>query len=321
MTNTIPLDDWLRVIDDEYLRTFVREGGASIKFAVAPDELRAKLAARLEARCRESNYTFVELEAARLRAYMPQDLFFSLALQVDWRRLAREAILNIAGRIGHRVDGIDPAVSQNVFHAIADADGLEPSFFKNRIWRGIMDDVFKSPRMARDFRVAMSYLCQEEDSRLGVGGYYGGKPLVDWLTGAETKIGPLRPFQIYTTINRANARTFLESTFYWIRYVTGSGTVIMLDNSRVMLAKNPKDGKKYYTRAMAVDHYELLREFIDGVDRLNSALIVIATDERFLDEGARSRGYGIYSALRTRVMNDVRDRNLVNPVASLVRLS
>ena len=321
MTNAIPLDDWLRVIDDEYLRTFVREGGASIKFAVASDELREKLADRLGARCRESNYTFVELDAAWLRAYMPQDLFFNLAVQVDWRRLARQAILNIAGRIGHRVDGIDARDSRNVFHAIAAADGLEAQFIRMPILRGIQDEVFKSPRMARDFRVAMSYLCREEDSRPGAGDYYGGKPLVDWLTGAETRIGPLRPFFIYTTINRATARTFLESAFYWIRYVTGSGTVMMLDNSRIMLARNPKDGKRYYTRAMAVDHYELLREFIDGVDRLNSALIVIATDKRFLDEGARSRGYGIYSALRTRVMNDVRDRNLVNPVASLVRLS
>lgn len=320
MTNAIPVDDWLRVIDDEYLRDFVREGGASIKFAVTSEELRSKLAEGLEARCRESNYTFVELDAARLRAYMPQDILFNLAAQVDWRRLARQAILNIARRIGHRVDGIDPSDPANIYHAIAAADGLEAPFIMNPIWRGIQDEVFKSPRMARDFRVAMSYLCREENSKPG-GEYYGGKPLVDWLTGAETRIGPLRPFHIYTTINRATARTFLESALYWIRYVTGSGTVMMLDNSRVMLARNPKDGKRYYTRAMAVDHYELLREFIDGVDRLNSALIVIATDQRFLDQSSRSRGYGIYSALRTRVMNDVRDRNLVNPIASLVRLS
>ena len=321
MTNTIPLDDWLHVIDDEYLRTFVREGGASIKFAVASDGLRLELADRLKSRCRESNYTFVELDAAGLRAYMPQDLFFNLAAQVDWRRLARQAILNIAGRLGHRVDRIDPGDSQNVFHAIAAADGLDAQFIMIPIWRGIQDEVFKSPRMARDFRVAMTHLCREENSKPGMASYYGGKPLLDWLTGAETKIGPLKPFFIYATINRATARAFLESAFYWIRYVTGSGTVVMLDNSRVLLAKNPKDGKRYYTRAMAVDHYELLREFIDAADRLNSALIVIATDEGFLNEGARSRGYGIYSALRTRVMNDVRDRNLVNPIASLVRLS
>lgn len=320
MTNTIPMDSWLRVVDDEYLRTFVREGGASIKFAVTSDELRGRLAGRLKALCREANYTFVEMDAARLRAYMPQDLFFNLAVQIDWRRLARQAILNMAGRIGHHVDGIDPRAPENVFSAVATANGLDAAFIMNPIWRRIQEDVFKSPRMVRDFRVAMSYLCREENTSPG-GDYYGGKPLVDWLTGAETRIGPLRPFYIYSQINRATGRAFIESALYWIHFVTGSGTVLMLDNSRVMLARNPKDGKRYYTRAMAVDHYELLREFIDGTDRLTGALMVVATDRNFLDEGARSRGYGIYSALRTRVMNDVRDRNLINPVASLVRLS
>ena len=102
-----------------------------------------------------------------------------------------------------------------------------------------------------------------------------------------------------------------------------AGTVILFDNSRVTVARNPKDGLRYYTRAMAMEHYELLREFIDGVDRLAGALLVVVTNRDFLDDSGhrRSRGYGINQALRTRVMDDVRDRNRVNPIASLVRLS
>ena len=74
---------------------------------------------------------------------------------------------------------------------------------------------------------------------------------------------------------------------------------------------------------MALEHYELLREFIDGVDRLAGTLLAIVTNLDFLDESPdrRSRGYGIYPALQTRVMDDVRDRKMVNPIASLVRLS
>ena len=74
---------------------------------------------------------------------------------------------------------------------------------------------------------------------------------------------------------------------------------------------------------MAVEHYELLREFVDGVDKLANTLLVIVTGLDFLDEdtSTRSRGYSIYPALRTRVMDDVRDRNQANPIASLVRLA
>ena len=101
------------------------------------------------------------------------------------------------------------------------------------------------------------------------------------------------------------------------------GTVILFDNSRVTVARNPKDGLKYYTRAMTLEHYQLLREFVDRVDQLNSALLLVVTNREFLDESAvrSSRGYGIYDALRTRVMDDVRDQNRVNPLSSLVRLT
>ena len=69
-----------------------------------------------------------------------------------------------------------------------------------------------------------------------------------------------------------------------------------------------------------MDHYELLREFVDNVDRLSGTLLMVATNYDFVDERA-PKGYGIYEALRFRVMDDVRDKVLVNPVASLVRLS
>ena len=43
MANTIPLEDWLEVMDAEYLSSFVPNGGASVKFAVASDELKVEL--------------------------------------------------------------------------------------------------------------------------------------------------------------------------------------------------------------------------------------------------------------------------------------
>ena len=38
MTNTIPIDDWLDVIDGEYLSTFIEDGGAAVKFAIADEK-------------------------------------------------------------------------------------------------------------------------------------------------------------------------------------------------------------------------------------------------------------------------------------------
>ena len=75
MPDPIPRNDWLQFIDDEYLSQFIRDGGASIKFAVTPDESRAELSSALRALCEERGYLVVHLDAATMRAHMPQDIF------------------------------------------------------------------------------------------------------------------------------------------------------------------------------------------------------------------------------------------------------
>ena len=321
MQNTIPITEWFQAVDEEYLSSYIREGGSSVKFAVTPPDMKAHLYATMEARCKELGYEVVKLDAkeSAMRAYMPQDIFFGLARQVDWRRLARGLILRLASeREGFRVADIDPD-AEGVFDAIAEANRLIPQFVNQRLMPEIQNEVALNSSMARDFRVCMSHLCLEEYKRID----YNGQPLLAWLRGFNNRVSNVRPFSIYTSINRNTARHFIESALYWIRYVGRAGTVILFDNSRVTVPRNPRDGWKYYTRAMTLEHYELLREFIDSVDQLKGTLLVVVTSQDFLDESPlrSSRGYGIYPALQTRVMDDVRDRGRVNPISSLVRLS
>ena len=284
MSNTIPLQNWIEV----------------------------------KAHCRKLDYLFVELDAVARRVHMPQDIFFGLASQIDWRLLARRQLLRLAETKGYKVDGIDLGPSTGLFDAIANANWLESESVFRDIRPEIESSVSKNLNLAKDFRVAMSHLCVREYMRYGE--EYTGHPIIDWLTGSNTRVSNVRPFSIYTSIDRTTARYFLESALYWVRYAGYAGTVILLENSRVTLARNPRDGHRYYTKAMTMDHYELLREFVDNVDRLSGTLLMVATNYDFVDERA-PKGYGIYEALRFRVMDDVRDKVLVNPVASLVRLS
>ncbi len=321
MANTIPLLDWLDVMESEYLSTFIPDGGATVKFAVTSDQLKVSLHEAARERCGKLGMVFLSLDAASRRAHMPQDLFHGLASSVDWRKAARRMILKLAKDRTYLVEGIDPFSDSNVFEAIAEVNGLEHQFVLSNLRPQLQERVYREPLMARDFRVAMTQLCLAEDTRAGEP--YGGQPIVDWLTGSNTRISSVRPFSIYTPINRTTARHFFESALFWLHHVGYSGTVILLDNSRVTLARNPRDGSRYYTRAMVLEHYEMLREFVDATDRLTATMLIVATTNDFLDEdtGSRSRGFGNYQALMTRVIDDVRDRNMVNPVASLVRLS
>lgn len=320
MANTIRLHDWLRHIDSEYLSTFIRDGGASIKFAVTKDDLKPELSKAVESKSRGLDYLVIKLDAADLRVHMPQDIFFGMARQVNWRLLARRFILRLAKEHGYGVDDIDAGDAENIFKAIGRRNkNLDLESVLRELRPELEAKVATEYRMAKDFRVAMSHLCLRENVHPNQ--EYIAQPLIDWLTGENTRISSVRPFSIYTAINRTTARHFLESALFWFKHVGYAGTVILLDNSRITLSSDPKDGHRYYTKAMVMDHYEILREFVDGIDRLSGTLLVIVTNSVFLDEDARSRGFGLYEALMTRIMDDVRDKNLVNPIASLVRLS
>lgn len=317
--STLPITDWMDVIAIEYLSDFIRDGGGSVKFAVLEEAKKPRMEELLKSVSKEKSYLFVSMEATTVRVHMPQDMFFALACQIDWRLSARRLLLTLLSRDNYSIEGIDPGETESVVRAVAEANGLEPGFLIAGLRPKIANEVFKNSRMARAFRVAMTHLCDTE-AQGAVRGPYPAQPLLDWLTGADTRVGNVRPFQIQTPINRTTARYFLESALYWVRRVGYAGTVVLLDNTRLALAKNPKDGKRFYTRAMTMDHYELLRELIDDMDRLTGMLLVVSTDREFVDPAA-PRGWRLYPALQTRVMDEVRDREAINPSAALVRLS
>ena len=317
---TIPTQEWVDFLASEYLDSFVRDGGASIKFAVSEPGQTSNVASAMQDMARVKGCLFVQLNAVETKMYMPQDIFFAVSRQVDWRHLARLAIVRLAQESNYSVKGIDPSETGNIYSTI----GAVQSTQLNRVsviqrLRGeVQNRIFTNRRMSRDFRVAMTQLCQLEEVESED---YGGQLLLDWLTGINTRIGNVSHFSIRTPVNRTTARHYLESALYWFNFTGYNATVIFMDTNRVTLQRRPEDRSRFYTKPMVAEHYELLRELIDSTDRLTNTIVVVSSNPDFLDEDTKSRGFGSYEALMTRVMNDVRDKNQVNPMASLVRLS
>ena len=117
MQSTISLNDWFQVIDKEYLSTFVRDGGSSVKFAVISEESKSALYQKMQSRCDELGHLLVTFDSKFHRAHMPQDFFFRIANQVDWRQLARLMILRLAGERGFLVEGISANSDVNIFRS------------------------------------------------------------------------------------------------------------------------------------------------------------------------------------------------------------
>jgi len=320
LTNALPFRKWLDVITREYLDGYVRDGGASIKFIVPTEAgLESKVVSEIKNLGTHLNYLVVQVNASDTRVHLPQEIFFKVAEQIDWRLLARRVIIRLTDERGYKVEGIEPDSHDSILGAIGRANALDEQFVLRELRPRLQDEVFKNSKLAKDFRVAMMHLCLAE--AFSSSNSYEGIPLVDWLKGTNRRVSSVRHYAIYNSINRTNASYFFESLLHWLRYVGFPGLIVLMDTSRVTLLRNPRDGLCFYTRSSAMDHYELLREFIDGTDRLEGCLMVVLANTDFLDEETAGKGFGIYPALKYRIIDEVRDRTLVNPMASLVRLA
>lgn len=309
---------WADFIGREYLDSFVRDGGATIKFAVSMDDSAGPHALDgLKGRAAESGYLVATVSAADTKVHMIDKMFFRIAEQIPWQQLSERIIIRLAQdeKYAPPSNGDAPLLER-----LAQANQTDADFLRNVLREQIATKVFRPRTLSKDFRVAMTRLClaqltggEEGETTAGV--------LTDWLTGRNTAIGAVKPYQIFSRINRANARHYFESLLRWVRLAGYAGTLVVLDISRVTMAKNPKDDHIYYSKAAVLDAYEVLRELIDGTDRLEGCLIVVLPDVAFLDEDTYGRGIGAYEALKLRIFDEIRDRQVVNPMASLVRLS
>ena len=308
--------EWLRFIGQEYLASFIRDGGCAIKFAVPLNNgLRPDLLTGMARIASEAGYVVAEIDAAQTKIHLIDEIFFRTAGQVPWETLSQKVIASIAAGAGYTWagDGADP-----LYRRLAEKNQVDPQMLLLDLKKAIGNEVFNQRALCRDFRVAMTHLCIAELSG-GEDGATTVKALTDWLTGRNKAVSAVKPFQIFRKITRATARYFFESMTHWLRLAGYPGIVILMNAERVTLPRNPHDGGIYYSKAAVLDAYEVLRQFIDGADRLHGCFLAVIPDVAFLDD--LSRGIGSYEALKFRVFDEVRDRHLVNPMASLARLS
>ncbi len=307
---------WLNFIDREYLRTFVREGGSAVKFAVPLDEAwRREIFDGLTKLAGEAGYLVARIDAAETKVHLADEIFFRTAEQVPWQILSRKFVARLAAESGYQwaEDGDEP-----LYLRLAERNQVDPQMLLLDLKKAIGNKVFKEHRLSRDFRVAMTHLCIAELSG-GPDGSTTVSILTDWLTGRNKAVSAVKPYHIFRKINRTTARYFFESMIRWLRVAAYPGLVVLLDARRLMLAHKPDDLSLSYSKAAVLDAYEVLRQFIDGADNLEGFFMVVLPDFSFLEDPGR--GIGAYEALKFRVFDEIRDRNLVNPMASLARIS
>ena len=317
MAPRIPASRYADFLETEYLSEFICGGGAAVKVAIVSDDMTAsELTNTVSERAKNVRICPVHVSAMVTRVHLIQQLFFAVASRLDWVKLARAVLLRIA-----RENWGDQAEGRTTLEGLAAAMGIDKQIVQTQVSKSLTSFIMKDYLLAKDFRIAMLQICLSE---LQPEAYteQGREAILQWLRGELRLISAVKDKHIFHKIGRHSARAMLGSAARWIAKSGEGGLLVLLDIRQVGVLRRSDimEGQFYYTPAMAMDVYEVLRQFIDATDEMqNFMLLAIAPDE-LLDD-TTNRGFPKYQALKNRIWDDVRDKDRTNPFAPMVRIA
>lgn len=313
----VGLADWLTVIEREYLRDFIPQGGSAVKFAVVSPSLEAdEVGGGLARLARENGCLYAAVDATTTKLHMIDQFFFAVARQIDWDDLARRFLRRLLAEGGFTLPTGSMALD---YSSIADANDYSEAELRRDVRLLLTSRVFRDFAMAQEFRIAMVRLCQaqlEIDASAGP----ETEAVKEWLRGELRSIVLLRAALIFQRIARHNGRDMFLSLAHWARLAGYQGLILSLDVERYFVDRIPveRDGSLFHTTTAVLDAYEVFRQFIDATDEFEGCLLVVTAPPSFLEDP--KRGLERYDPLKLRIWDEVRDRRIANPLASLVRL-
>jgi len=315
---TLPVAEWLAVLDVDYLRSFLPAGGAAVKMAVAgsPGTVDT-LATGLRVAAVAAGLAVAHADAAAVKVQFVDQLFAAVARQLDWEAVARGWLRRVYADLSLQAPG------GLAVRSVAGHNGLDAAELQRSVRRGLEQTLLGDPLLPRDLRTAVLRIAQKE-AGLPETRREEAEAALGWLRGEPLPAATLRGLGLSARITRSSARPLLVGLGQLLR---GSGAaghgglVLVVDARRLAVARRPpladRDGL-YYTRAAVLDVWEVLRQLIDATEAMTAMLVVVVVAPELVTDEAR--GLPAYAALQLRVADEVRDRRRVNPFAALVRL-
>ena len=310
------LQEWSQTIRQEYLQRFIGQGGSSMKFVVAPSvDDRVHVQKHLAALAEVEHYAHVHVDAKETKVHMMDRFFHQVSSRIPWDALASQFVRRLLQENGYQ---IPVAIEDFCMVGVARMNERAEPLLRRDLNSWLQRAIYRDTKMCQEFRLAMIRLCLGQlDS--GSESPFMTEAIKAWLCGELRQISALKDALIFQKIVQTNAWYMFASLSRWLRVVGRTGLVVSLDLSRCLEPKKAdlSDGLHYSVSAV-LDVYEMLRQFIDGTDELESLLLVVVAPPTFLTDPRR--GFSRYEALKLRVWDERRDRHYQNPLGALIQL-
>src|SRR5579871_4837236 len=149
----VSLNDWLTIVEDDYLSSFVAGGGATVKCVVTAEHAASTLVEReLERLAHRHHFHYAFVDAMTTRLHMIEQIFFQIARGIDWDGLARTYLRGLLAADGFAIPSDPQAFT---YSQVADANTYEEAELRRRVRVLLRDHLAKEYALTQEFRTAM----------------------------------------------------------------------------------------------------------------------------------------------------------------------
>lgn len=274
------LDMYLDAIDDDYLKTYVREGGSVFKMVVGIyGEGKTHFLYSVREKAWHQNYitAYIPLNPEQTPFHRLQQVYKSIVANLIYPQSAEELLS------GHE-RGIEAVIKKwynekyQEFSSNVPEDALSDELerYANSL------ETYESSSYRNAIKEAFLSLLEKREEDFSL--------IIQWLAGENPPKNMLKNFKIFEKLDKSTAFKFIRSLIEWIQEIGYTGLIILLDEAEQTPSMSSKQKNTLLNN---------LRELIDECGHTNfrsTMWFYAVTDENFL-EGKTM----IYEALRQRL--------------------
>ncbi len=309
---TVESETWLDGFAEHYLSNYVANGGSKVKVLIGSAGVgKSHLLRCVESRASKLGYIAVYFSARDWdnRLNDLPDLYRTISSKLDHEQLVRGLCLSVAANLGY---GQNDYSGDTQLVPLVIEDGLNRNDaereIRNAIGRTFRDVDFGSSFATFAYTVARN--------RMITGLEEGIHIALKWLCGQKLDRHERQATGLFETLQKVNARAWLNSLIRLLNIVGMTGLVVLIDDLETLTERSPLNGRYLYSAMAIKDTYELLRQLIDDVEML-SGFMMLAAGRRVIVEDEK-RGFKSYEALWMRLQTGLVPSEHFNPYADIV---
>jgi len=351
----VSANDWLNVLESDYLLDFIPSGGSVVKFVSGLPETIEPTKSSISSMAARLGYFHVGLDPGECGAdgkkpdlHQIDKFFFAVTRDVCWKECASAQVRNYLDKQGIR---LPPGGRLDDLDAIAIYNNRDRADLLSQFQSHYATPLVRDKSQEIEFRTAYTALSRAQIAPDSVTPSTEDVVL-GWFAGRAGISKELKKLHIFSRITVSNARFMLASFCRWVPRTGRTGVIITLDfrpYERIQrsAAKRKDETLEEIGRAIergaSVDEIarihagfgtaqgtsytplayhkilQLLRRFIDEIELFERLCLIVLTSPAYY-EPSSERNYFNYDALQTRIGLEVHDSTRANLLAALVHL-